>query len=122
MDWMIEVEGLVKTFGHLTAVDGVTFNVPKGEVLGFLGPNGACWRRQISSSRAIFFDQSSEPETLGAKSDHYAARFTPTKGACPRSDSRPPRRIDRCFPTRASRGRPQPAARPGGCFRTAREK
>ena len=41
MDWMIEVEGLVKTFGHLTAVDGVSFNVPKGEVLGFLGPNGA---------------------------------------------------------------------------------
>lgn len=41
MDWMIEVEGLVKTFGHLTAVDGVSFNVPKGQVLGFLGPNGA---------------------------------------------------------------------------------
>ena len=41
MDWMIEVKELVKSFGHLTAVDGVTFNVPKGEVLGFLGPNGA---------------------------------------------------------------------------------
>ena len=41
MDWMIEVNGLVKTFGHLTAVDGVSFNVPKGQVLGFLGPNGA---------------------------------------------------------------------------------
>ena len=41
MDWMIEVEGLIKSFGHLTAVDGVSFNVPKGEVLGFLGPNGA---------------------------------------------------------------------------------
>jgi ABC-2 type transport system ATP-binding protein len=41
MDWMIEVEGLVKTFGHLRAVDGVSFNVPKGQVLGFLGPNGA---------------------------------------------------------------------------------
>ncbi len=41
MDWMIEVEDLVKNFGHLTAVDGVSFKVPKGEVLGFLGPNGA---------------------------------------------------------------------------------
>jgi ABC-2 type transport system ATP-binding protein len=41
MDWMIEVDGLVKKFGHLTAVDGVSFNVPKGQVLGFLGPNGA---------------------------------------------------------------------------------
>ena len=26
MDWMIEVEGLVKTFGHLTAVDGVSLD------------------------------------------------------------------------------------------------
>ncbi len=41
MDWMIEVDGLVKTFGHLRAVDNVSFNVPKGQVLGFLGPNGA---------------------------------------------------------------------------------
>ncbi|MDA1100501.1 MAG: ABC transporter ATP-binding protein [Proteobacteria bacterium] len=41
MDWMIEVEGLVKTFGHLKAVDDISFNVPKGQVLGFLGPNGA---------------------------------------------------------------------------------
>lgn len=41
MDWMIEVDGLVKTFGHLKAVDNVSFNVPKGQVLGFLGPNGA---------------------------------------------------------------------------------
>ncbi|MDP6875247.1 MAG: ABC transporter ATP-binding protein [Alphaproteobacteria bacterium] len=38
---MIEVDGLVKTFGHLTAVNDVSFNVPKGQVLGFLGPNGA---------------------------------------------------------------------------------
>jgi ABC-2 type transport system ATP-binding protein len=37
----IEIEGLTKRFGRLTAVDGVTFKVNKGEVLGFLGPNGA---------------------------------------------------------------------------------
>ncbi len=41
MDWMIEVEELSKNFKHLTAVDGISFNVAKGEVLGFLGPNGA---------------------------------------------------------------------------------
>ena len=38
---MIEVEGLVKRFGHITAVDGISFKVEKGEVVGFLGPNGA---------------------------------------------------------------------------------
>lgn len=38
---MIEVEHLTKRFGHVTAVDDVTFRVEKGEILGFLGPNGA---------------------------------------------------------------------------------
>jgi len=38
---MIQIENLVKSFGPKRAVDGVTFNVERGEVLGFLGPNGA---------------------------------------------------------------------------------
>ncbi len=41
MDMVIEVEGLVKRFGPLTAVDGVSFSVRKGEVFGIVGPNGA---------------------------------------------------------------------------------
>jgi ABC-2 type transport system ATP-binding protein len=38
---MIRIENLTKTFGGKRAVDDVTFNVERGEVLGFLGPNGA---------------------------------------------------------------------------------
>ena len=38
---MIQVENLSKDYGPTRAVDRVTFNVRKGEVLGFLGPNGA---------------------------------------------------------------------------------
>jgi len=38
---MIEVKGLVKTYGSNRAVNGVTFTVRRGEILGFLGPNGA---------------------------------------------------------------------------------
>ena len=37
----IAVEGLVKTFGDIRAVDGVSFRVRVGEIFGFLGPNGA---------------------------------------------------------------------------------
>ena len=38
---LIEIEGLTKRFGGFTAVDDVSFQVQRGEVLGFLGPNGA---------------------------------------------------------------------------------
>ena len=38
---MIEVRGLTKTYGSERAVDDISFEVKKGEVLGFLGPNGA---------------------------------------------------------------------------------
>jgi ABC-2 type transport system ATP-binding protein len=37
----IEAVDLVKKFGHTVAVDGVSFAVPPGSVLGLLGPNGA---------------------------------------------------------------------------------
>lgn len=38
---MIEVESLVKTFGDVPAVDGISFSVKPGEIFAFLGPNGA---------------------------------------------------------------------------------
>jgi ABC-2 type transport system ATP-binding protein len=38
---MIEVEGLSKRYGDLLAVDRVSFEIARGEVVGFLGPNGA---------------------------------------------------------------------------------
>jgi ABC-2 type transport system ATP-binding protein len=38
---MIEVKELRRSFGPVIAVDGISFDVEKGEVLGLLGPNGA---------------------------------------------------------------------------------
>jgi len=38
---MIEVKELRRSFGSVVAVDGISFSVEKGEVLGLLGPNGA---------------------------------------------------------------------------------
>jgi ABC-2 type transport system ATP-binding protein len=38
---MIAVEGLHKEYGHRVALDEVSFEVPKGEIFGFVGPNGA---------------------------------------------------------------------------------
>ncbi len=38
---VLEVEGLVKRYGGITAVDGVSFALREGEVLGLIGPNGS---------------------------------------------------------------------------------
>ena len=38
---MIQVDTLRKTFGPITAVDGISFSAQQGDVVGFLGPNGA---------------------------------------------------------------------------------
>jgi lipooligosaccharide transport system ATP-binding protein len=38
---LVRARGLVKRFDNLVAVDGIDFDVQKGEAFGFLGPNGA---------------------------------------------------------------------------------
>ena len=41
MNAVLEVSNLRKTFGGITAVDGVSFDVRDGEILGIIGPNGS---------------------------------------------------------------------------------
>jgi len=41
LDFAVEVNKLVKVFGDLRALDGLSFQVKKGEVYGLIGPNGA---------------------------------------------------------------------------------
>ena len=47
----LEIDGLHRRYGAVTALNGLTFSVPKGQVFGFLGPNGA---GKTTTMRAIF--------------------------------------------------------------------
>ena len=47
----LEIDGLRRTYGTVTALDGLSFGVPAGQVFGFLGPNGA---GKTTAMRAIF--------------------------------------------------------------------
>jgi ABC-2 type transport system ATP-binding protein len=47
----LEIDGLRRRYGTVTALDGLTFGVPAGQVFGFLGPNGA---GKTTTMRAIF--------------------------------------------------------------------
>lgn len=38
---MIKVKNLTKRFGSVKAIDGISFSIEKGEIVGLLGPNGA---------------------------------------------------------------------------------
>ena len=41
IDYAIQLDHLTKKFGHFTAVDDVSFSIPKGQIFGLLGPNGS---------------------------------------------------------------------------------
>ena len=51
MPGLLELDGLSRRFGAVTALDNLSFSVPAGQVVGFLGPNGA---GKTTTMRAIF--------------------------------------------------------------------
>ena len=55
---MIEVNQLTKLYGDLTAVDGLSFSVAPGEILGLVGPNGAGKTTTLTSLAGIIIPTS----------------------------------------------------------------
>ncbi len=66
----IEVKKLVKKFGSLTAVNGISFNVREGEIFGFLGPNGAGKTTTISMITTILSPTSGSIKIYGTDVAH----------------------------------------------------
>lgn len=62
---IIEANNLVRTFGEVRAVDGVSFFVNPGEVFGFLGHNGAGKTTTIRMMNGVLAPTSGSLEVLG---------------------------------------------------------
>jgi len=61
----IRARGLIKRFGHLTAVDGIDLTVPRASVYGFLGPNGSGKSTTIRMLCGLLTPTAGEIEVLG---------------------------------------------------------
>jgi len=65
MDEVIRVEGLTKRFGDFTAVDHVSFTVQRGEVIGYLGPNGSGKTTTIRMLLGLLLPSEGNAQVLG---------------------------------------------------------
>ena len=63
----VEVTGLVKRYGDLTAVDGLSLRIPRGQILGLLGPNGSGKTTTISCLLQLLTYDRGEVRVFGKK-------------------------------------------------------
>lgn len=61
----IEIHGVTKTFGNVTAVDDLTLTVPAGSVYGFIGPNGSGKTTTMRMIVNIFYPDRGSIRVLG---------------------------------------------------------
>lgn len=71
----IEVKGLVKAFGNFTAVNNISFDVPKGKIFGFLGPNGSGKSTTIRMLCGVLTPTEGTAEVLGYDIRHDAEKI-----------------------------------------------
>jgi len=69
MDEILAVRDVVKVFGEVRAVDGVSFNVRRGTITGLLGRNGAGKTTTIRMITGIFMPDSGDIQWLGGKAE-----------------------------------------------------
>lgn len=65
MDYAVEIKNLKKVFGNLTAVNGISFEIKKGEIFGLLGPNGSGKSTTIRMLCGVITPTEGEGRVLG---------------------------------------------------------
>ncbi len=80
---IVEVRGLVKRFGELTAVDHVDFTIAEGEMFGLLGPNGAGKTTTISMISCLLEPTEGEITVAGHSIREQQTALKRTLGVVP---------------------------------------
>jgi len=70
----LRIDGLIKRFGSVVAVDGVTLELPSGECLGLLGPNGAGKSTLIRGIVGRVIPDAGKVSVFGSAADSAKAR------------------------------------------------
>src|SRR5438876_6637030 len=70
-DPIVQVRNLTKHFGDFTAVDGVSFAIRQGEILGLLGPNGAGKTTTIQMLLGLITPTAGEIRMFGLPFDQH---------------------------------------------------
>jgi len=84
---MISAKGLTKRYGDFVAVDGIDFQVNKGESFGFLGPNGAGKSTTMRIIAATLTRTSGDITVLGKDPEKFGPEIKAHLGVVPQADN-----------------------------------
>ena len=90
MENIIEVKGLTRTFGEVTAVNNISLSVQKGELFGLLGPNGSGKTTMIKCLTGQLKPTSGEIRVMGVDAVAQPVRVRELVGITPSRRPRPP--------------------------------
>lgn len=87
MEYAISIEHLTKKFGDFTAVNDLSFDIPKGKIFGFLGPNGSgksttirmicgVLRPTSGSGKVLGYDLIKESEKIKQNVGYMSQKFS----------------------------------------------
>lgn len=88
---VLSLRGIVKRYGKVTAVDGLSLELRRGEVFGLLGPNGAGKTTTLSIAVGLVEPDAGEAVLVGADGGELgrptSARVRARIGVCPQGDA-----------------------------------
>ena len=86
-EYVIRANGLRKTYGDFVAVEGINFEVKRGEAFGLLGPNGAGKSTTMRMITSTLQRTSGELEILGKDPDKFGPEIRSHIGVVPQQDN-----------------------------------